>query len=77
VVLIVCFARLMRQTADGAQREGQLRGLGQRGVAAEEQEGEGVVSRGELTVGGQLEGHRGLLAPSPGALAPPLVDQAS
>lgn len=61
------------ETADGAQGEGELRGRGQRRVAAQEQQGQRVV-----LVGGR--GHRrppGGLAAGPGLFAAQQVDEAA
>ncbi len=63
------------QTPDGAEREGQLGRYGQRGMAAQEEEGESVVMRRD-SLGRQLQGRRGFLPTTAGALAAPLIDQA-
>src|SRR5712692_10401848 len=63
------------QAADGAEREGQLRRYGQRGMAAQEEQGESVVVRRD-SLGRQLQGRCGFLPTTAGAFAAPRVDQA-
>ena len=65
-----------RQAADGPQRQRDLGRLGQRRVAAQEEEGQRVVLLGgdrDRRQRPDLERGRRLLAPTPGALAAPLV----
>ena len=61
------------EAAHGPQRQGDLRGPRQRRVAAEEQQGQGVVVLAR-TSRLDLVGHRDL-APGPGPVGPPGVDQ--
>ena len=56
-----------------AKRERQLRGRRQRRVAAEKEEGEGVVVGRSFARNRQLERRGGLLAPAPSGLAALLV----
>ena len=68
------------QPADRPQREGDLRGRGERGVAAEEEQDQAVVLVGRRDVGGgrrlrarDRSSGRRLLAPPPGQLGPQQV----
>ena len=69
-----------RQTPNGTKGERELRGGRQRGMAAQEEQGERLVLVGgpmvnALLIGGKLECHHGLLAVPPRTLAAPLVNQ--
>ena len=63
------------QPTDGAQRQRHLRGFGQRGMAAQQQQGQRVIDPGNRQGFGRSPGRDRLLAPVPSRLVAPQFDQ--